>query len=126
MLAIAIVQVAAIVAIALAARRVSRLAEQLQQDIKPLFTQLNAIASDASRAAALAATQVERIDRLAADACTRVEQTLGVIQTTIESPLREGRAFVNAFRAGLAMLRDFQQARRQKRGAGEEDENLFI
>ena len=126
MLATAIVQVAAIVAIALAARRVSRLVDQLQQEVKPLFTKLNAIAEDASRATALAAAQVERVDRLAADACARVEQTLGVIQTTIETPLREGRAFVNAFRAGLAMLRQFQQGRRRPSPQKEDEENLFI
>ena len=125
-LVMAIVQVGVIVVVGLLTRRVSRLADQLEQEIKPLFVHLTAIASDASRAAALAAAQVERADQLFADVCTRVEQTLNTVQTTIETPLREGRALVNAFRAGLDMIREFRQGSRPRQPRGEDDEALFI
>src|SRR6185503_10286134 len=63
-LAIAIAQIAVIVVAGRAARRVADLAEQFERDVKPLFGHLNAIGHDAARAAALAAAQVERVDRL--------------------------------------------------------------
>ena len=92
-LATAIVQIAVIVAAGRVARRVERLANQFEQDVKPLFAHLNAIGRDASRAAALATAQVERADKLFADVAVRVEQTLNVVQASIGRPAREGRNY---------------------------------
>ena len=125
-LVMAIVQVGVIVAVGLLGRRLSRLADQLEQEIKPLFVHLNAIAADASRTAALAAAQVERADQLFADVCARIEQTLNIVQTTIETPVREGRALLNAFRAGLDLIREFRQPARPRQPRAEDDDALFI
>jgi len=57
-LASAITQIGVIVAAGRVARRVERLADQFEQDLKPIFGHLNAIGRDASRAAALATEQV--------------------------------------------------------------------
>lgn len=125
-LLIAIVQVGVIVAAALLARRVSRLVEQVERDIKPLFGHLNAIGQEASRAAALATAQVERADRLFADLSVRIEQTLNGVQTSLGAPVREGRALLSAFRAGLQAIRELRQNARSRQARSDDEDALFI
>ena len=66
-LAMAIAQIGVLVAAGRLARRVGRLIDQVELELKPVFGHLNAIGRDASRAAALATAQVERVDRLFTD-----------------------------------------------------------
>ena len=124
MLVSAIVQVGVIVAAGLLVRRISRLADQVEQELKPLFAHLNAIGRDASRAASLAVAQVERVDRLLGDATRKIEQTLNTVQKTIVAPAREGLALLSALRAAMDVLRD-RGGRARQRG-GEEEDALFI
>ena len=93
-LAIAVAQIGVIIAAGLMARRVGRMVDQLERDVKPLFGHLNAIGGDASRAVALATAQVERADKLFAEVAVRIEQTLNVVQASIGGPAREGRAML--------------------------------
>ena len=123
-LAIALAQVGVVVVAGLAARRVTKLAETVERDLKPIFTHLETIGRDASRAAALATTQVERADQLFADVVLRVEQALTSVQATIEAPAREGRALVSAFRAAFQAIRDIRTQRSQ--GRGDDEDALFI
>ena len=124
-LAIAIAQVGVIIAAGLMARRVGRMVDQLERDVKPLFGHLNAIGSDASRAVALATAQVERADKLFADVTGRIEQTLNTLQTSIGAPAREGRAMMGAFRAAIQALRELRSGR-ARQGRGDEEDPLFI
>jgi hypothetical protein len=121
----AIVQVGIILVAGRAARRVERLADQVEHELKPLFGYLNAIGRDAARAADLAAGQVERADRVFADAAQKVEQTLAMIQGAILAPAREGKAVVSGFRAAMAVLRELRMGRPGQRRADDEDA-LFI
>jgi hypothetical protein len=123
--AMAITQIAVIVAAGRAARRIEQLAEEFSRDVKPIVGHLNAIGADLARAAALGATQVERADRLFADFAVRVDQTLTTVQTAMEAPAREGRALVNGFRAAFQALRELRQGR-ARRGRGEDEDALFI
>jgi hypothetical protein len=125
-LAIAIAQIAVIVVAGRAARRVAQLAEQFERDVKPLFGHLNAIGSDAARAASLAAAQVERVDQLFSDVAVRLEQTLDAVQHTVIGPVREGRAMLSAFRAALQAIRDMRQNGRARQGRAEDEDALFI
>jgi hypothetical protein len=124
-LAIAIAQIGVIIAAGLMARRVGRMVEQIERDVKPLFGHLNAIGADASRAVALATAQVERADKLFADVAVRVEQTLNVVQTSIGRPAREGRAMMGAFRAALQAIREIRTGR-SRQGRGDDEDPLFI
>jgi hypothetical protein len=124
-LAIAIAQVGVIIAAGLMARRVGRMVDQLERDVKPLFGHLNAIGSDAARAVALATAQVERADKLFADVTGRIEQTLNSLQSSIGAPAREGRAMMGAFRAAIQALREMRSGR-ARQGRGDEDDPLFI
>jgi hypothetical protein len=124
-LAIAVAQIGVIVAAGMMARRVGRMVDQIEREVKPLFGHLNAIGSDASRAVALATAQVERADKLFADLASRVEQTVSVVQDSIGGPAREGRAMLGAFRAALQAIRELRNGR-GRQGRGDDEDALFI
>jgi hypothetical protein len=124
-LAIAVAQIGVIIAAGLMARRVGRMVDQIERDVKPLFGHLNAIGTDASRAVALATAQVERADKLFGEVAVRIEQSLAIVQGTIGAPAREGRAILGAFRAALQVLRDIR-TRRSRSGRGDDEDALFI
>lgn len=125
-LVVALVQIGLIVAAGLLARRVTRLADEVEREIRPVFAHINAIGRDASRAAALATAQVERVDRLFADVAVRVEQTLDSVQSSMNAPVREGRAMLSALRAAIQALRDLRHGARSRQARGDEDDALFI
>ncbi len=127
-LLMAIVQVGAAVYAGRLAKRVDRLADQVEQEIRPLFASLNSISRDAARAASLAATQVERADRLMADFTQRAEQTMATVQQVVVGPARQGMALLGGFRAALAALRDARarQSSPSPGTRGEDEDALFI
>ena len=123
-LAMAIVQIAVIVAAGRLARRIDRLADQIEHDLKPLFTHANAIGRDAARAMALATAQVERVDQLFADLVVKIDQTVSTVQANLIAPAREGRALLAALRAALSALRSARERARQQRA--DDEDALFI
>jgi hypothetical protein len=123
-LATAIVQVGVLVAAGLLARRLQRVAETTERELRPLLEHLNAIGRDASRAASLATAQVERADRLFADLAQRIEQILELIQSVVTGPIREGAAVMAALRAILSFMRDTRAGRRTSRS--EDEDALFV
>jgi len=60
--------------------------------MRPIVSNVQAMSADAQRAVALAATQVERADRLLTDAARRVEDTMNIVQRAILAPARDGMA----------------------------------
>jgi len=124
-LAMAVAQIAVIVAAASAAKRVGQLADQLEREVKPLFGHLNAIGRDAARAAQLASAQVERADKLFADVSTRIDDTLNLVQASVLAPAREGRALLSAARAAIQAIRELRQSR-ARQGRSEDEDALFI
>jgi len=123
-LAMAIVQIGVIVAAGRLARRVDRLADQIEHDLKPLFTHANAIGRDAARAMALATAQVERADQLFADLVVKIDQTVSTVQANLIAPAREGRALLAALRAALSAVRSARERARQQRA--DDEDALFI
>jgi hypothetical protein len=123
--AIAVAQIAVIVAAAAAAKRVGQLADTFEREVRPLVGHLNAIGRDAARAASLATAQVERADRLFADAAQRFERALDTIETSIAAPAREGRALLSAVRAAFQALRDMRRDR-MRQGRADDEDALFI
>ena len=122
-LTMAIGQVALFVAAGRLAKRVGRLADVVEHEIKPLFAQVNAIARDASRAASLAAAQVERADQVFGDLLGRLETTLNILQGVVALPARQGPALLAAVRAMMGVVR----GRVGRRGGRPDDEDaLFI
>ena len=113
-LVMAVIQVAAVVAALRLAKRVDALAEQIDQEIKPLIANLTALSSEAARAAALAAAQAERFDRVFGEMAARVDQTLAIMSGA--------KAVIEAFRG----LREASRRRAAPRSVVDEEESLFI
>jgi hypothetical protein len=126
----ATVQVAVLVAAARLARRVDQMAGQMEQEIKPLLANLTAVTAEAARTASLAASQVERVDRLFSDLSHRADQTLAIATTLVGGPAREGMAVVAGVRAAFSALRGLREAARRRRASVrplvEDEESLFI
>lgn len=117
----AMLQVAALIAAARLARRVERVIDRAERELTPLVGYLNAIGRDASRAASLAAAQVERADRMFADLGQRLEQTVDTVQAAVGGTAREGAAVLAGIRAALAAIRDARAHHR-----ADEEDGLFI
>lgn len=124
-LIMALVQVGFIVYGWTIARRVSRLLEQVETELKPTLDSLSAMARDAARASSLAVAQVERVDRMFTDLTNRIEETATTVQRAIITPLREGAAMMAGIRAALAILKEVT-SRSGAAGRGEDEDSLFI
>ena len=125
----ALIQVGAIFAGLRLAKRVDQLATQLDQEIKPLIANLTAMSSEAARAAALAARQAERIDKVFGELVERVDQTRAAAQEFVNGPARQGMAIMAGVKAVLETFRGLREASRRRtasRPAVEEEESLFI
>jgi hypothetical protein len=114
----------------LLAKRVQQLTKQIEEDIKPLIANLTGMSSEAARAAALAAKQVERLDQVFGQMAARVDQTLSVAQDFVTGPARQGMAILSGIRAMTDALRGIREASRRRQasrqGAVEDEESLFI
>ena len=110
-LAIAVAQIGVMVAATAAVRRLERLADRVEQDVRPILDSLNAIGRDAARAASLATLQVER--------------AMASVQSSLGAPAREGRALFTAFRAAFQAIRELRQ-NRARQGRAEDEDALFI
>jgi hypothetical protein len=122
----ALVQVSVIVYGWMLARRINRLVAQIEREMKPLADSLNAMARDAARATALAAGQVERVDRLLMDLAARIEQTASTVQGALVKPLRDGAAMMAGVRAALEIFRETKKQPGATRARAEEEDALFI
>ena len=122
--AVAVGQLCVVVVTSIAARRIARMAQTVEDELKPIFGHLNSIGRDASRAAALASAQVERADRLFADLSMRVEDAMNTVQASIEQPAREGRAVLAAFRAAFQAIQEMRRNRARPRP--DDEDALFI
>jgi hypothetical protein len=123
-LVMALVQVGFVIYGWTVARRVSRMLDQIEHEMKPVLEGLSAMARDAARASALAVAQVERVDALFTDLTTRIEETATTVQRVILTPLREGAGVMAGIRAVLAVLKDF--SRSSAAAPAEDEDGLFI
>ena len=86
---------------------------RIERDMRPIVSNVQAMSADAQRAVALAATQVERADRLLTDAARRVEDTMNVVQRSILAPARDGMAVFQGIKAAFAALRELRSRPRR-------------
>ena len=123
----AIVQIGAIVVLARVAVQVQGILTTVQKDIGPLLARANAIADDASRTAALATVQAQKIDKMVTDLSRRVDETSAIIQQAIITPAREGMAVFAALKAGFGVLKGLGlRDLRGRSGGVDDDDALFI
>ena len=126
-LVMATVQVGMIIYGARLAQRVNRLVDQVEKEIKPALTRVNAVSGDVNRVTTLAVAQLERVDQLFAQFADRFDHLMSVAQDVV-APVRQGAALLQGMRAALVALRGVAgggppgAAER----AGDDDEALFI
>jgi hypothetical protein len=126
-LVMAIIQVAAIVFAARAARRVGDAFARLEQDVRPIIANLQALSADAARATALAASQVERADQMLGALRDRLEQTVILMQQNLLKPMRDLMAMIQAFKeVFFGGDRNTSPGDRGRRQPVEEEDALFI
>jgi hypothetical protein len=123
-LATAVVQIWLLVAAGRLARQMGRFIDDVERDVKPIIGHLNSVSRDASRAAAIAVSQVERVDALVSDVAAKIDQTITTIHSAIVTPAREGRAWVIGFQAVMAAIREFRSSPRAR--TRDEEDGLFI
>jgi uncharacterized protein YoxC len=107
----AIIQVAAIVFAMSAARRIGQVADRIEQDLRPVMSNLQAISAEGARAASLAAAQMERADRIFGDFSRRAEQVM---------------AAVPSLKAVLAAIQELRRSSRRGAAHPDEEDALFI
>lgn len=125
-LVMALIQIGAIIAVLRIARHAQDVLAAVQRDVKPLLARAGEIADEASRTAALATAQAEKVDRLVTDLTRRVDETSVLMQQAIVTPAREGLAIVAAIKAAFSVFRGFGDFRGRPGRPGEEDDPLFI
>jgi hypothetical protein len=126
-LTMAVIQVGAIFYAGRLSRRVEQLIARVEQDVQPIVHRASAVAGDAARVAAMAVTQMERIDHLTSDFTRRAEQTMSEVQRAIVVPAREGFALISGLRAAVGAIKG-RGARGGpvRAGVHEEEDPLFI
>jgi hypothetical protein len=124
-LVMAAVQVGAIIAGLRIARRLERLANEVERDVRPLIARATDVAEQAKLSAALANQQIERIDRMMAEVTARVTETIEILQRTVIGPIREGSAVIAGLRAGFEALRALRRSP-SRAGRVEDEDALFI
>jgi uncharacterized protein (DUF2236 family) len=128
-LVMALIQVGAIIAGLRLAKRVDRMADQLERDIKPLLANLTTVSSEAARAASMAAAQIERFDKVFSELTQRVDRTLAAAQDFVTGPARQGMAVMTGVKAMIDAFRGIREASRRRtasRPAVDDEESLFI
>jgi hypothetical protein len=125
-LVMALIQVGAIVAALRVARQAQATLDSVQQEIRPLIARATAVVDEASRTAALATAQAQKVDRLLTDLSRRVEETAFVVQDAIVRPARQGFAIVAAMRAVVGALRGLDHMRPRHGRSADEEDPLFI
>ena len=119
------IQVAAIVFAMSAARRIGRVADRIEADLRPVVQNLQTLSAEAARAATLAAAQVERADRMFSDLSRRVEQVMSAVPSLLGSA-GTGMSFLNGLKAVLAAIQALRRTSRRGAAHGDEEDALFI
>jgi hypothetical protein len=124
-LVMALIQVGAIIFAARLGLRLQQVMTTIQDEVRPLIARANTVAEEASKTAALASSQAQKIDALVTDLTRRVEETSVVVQQAVVTPARETLALVAGLKAGLAALKGLRDFR-GRTGRVEEEDPLFI
>jgi hypothetical protein len=124
-LVMAIVQVLAIVFAARAARSVGEAVSRLEQEVRPIVTSLQAMASASAQVERLQKTLDVVLDRVDT-ASGRVEQTLQTLQESILAPAREGFSLLQMIRSFFASTGASRRGPRPRPAPADDEDALFI
>ena len=100
-LAIAVVQVYVIVLGLRALRRLDSLSERARDELLPLAAGLDAVTREAQHALAAATETLYSVQSSVQQVARRVDRTVGVVESGVAMPAREGAALLAGARAVL-------------------------
>ncbi|HIM14508.1 MAG TPA: hypothetical protein EYM31_01950 [Acidobacteria bacterium] len=102
----AVVQIGVVVFAARLAKRVSRLVDVIEHEIKPTLARVDAVSSDVARVTSLASNQAERLDQITSQLIEKIDEILTVADRSVFAPLKQGAGFLFGLRAALSAFRD--------------------
>ena len=88
------------------ARRINRLTEVVEREIRPTLGRVDTISADTARAVALAVAQVERLDRVLGQLVAGADEAMTAARDSVVEPVRQGGAFLVGLRAALLTFRN--------------------
>jgi len=123
LVAMAAAQVLIGVTVLRATRQMTDLAGQMRNDMRPLIEKATRLTDEASRVTSMAVVQMERVDKLTLLLATRVDETMGAVQSAVIGPVRQGAAVLAGLKAVVGAIREWQN--RPSRPHEDEDP-LFV
>ncbi|MCY3844700.1 MAG: hypothetical protein OXH69_14290 [Acidobacteria bacterium] len=105
----AVVQVAMLVCGVLLSRRVNRLIELVEQELRPVVDRVGTLSDDAARLSSLAIGRIERVDQAFERLTARIDEMLKTARNVVAEPARQGMILAHVLRAGLAALRNLNE-----------------
>ena len=88
------------------AKRVNRLVDVIEREIKPTLARVDTVSSDVARVTSLASNQAERLDQIASHLIEKIDEILTVAARSVFAPLKQGAGFLSGLRAALLAFRD--------------------
>ena len=117
---IAVVQVGMFVCGVLLSRRVNRLIEVVEQELRPVVDRVGTLSDDAARLSSLAMTRIERVDRAFERITSRLEETMKAARDAVVEPAPAGdvAGARPPRRTGCAAGREGSSPGRERRTSG--------
>ena len=102
---IAVVQIGVVIFAVRLAKRLSRLVDVVEHEIRPTLARVDAVSSDVARVTSLASTQAERLDQITSHLVDKIDEILTAADRSVFAPLRQGAGFLFGLRAALSAFR---------------------
>jgi len=99
---IAVVQIGVVIFAVRLAKRLSRLVDVVEHEIRPTLARVDAVSSDVARVTSLASTQAERLDQITSHFVDKIDEILTAADRSVFAPLRQGAGFLFGLRAALS------------------------
>ena len=102
---IAVVQIGVVIFAVRLAKRLSRLVDVVEHEIRPTLARVDAVSSDVARVTSLASNQAERLDQITSDLIDKIDEILTAADRSVFAPLKQGAGFLFGLRAALSAFR---------------------
>ena len=102
----AVVQVVVALTAARAARDAAQAIAELRRDMGPILDNARRASEDAARVAALALTNMERLNTFIETTTAEVTNTVEALREAVLGPLRQGSALLSGLKAAFSFFAD--------------------
>ncbi len=102
----AVVQIGVVLFTSRLAKRVNRLVDVIEREIKPTLARVDTVSSDVARVTSLASNHAERLAQIASHLIEKSDEILTVADRSVFAPLKQGAGFLFGLRAALLAFRD--------------------